>query len=199
MSYTTEPITRALKNAREARGLSQRELSVKTGVPQSHISKIENDAVDLRVSSLAALAHVLGLQLVLVPRKNVSAVNAIVRGGMTAAVSREARRTSRELMRLQHSVARLLQTYPTMPELAQLNRRVNELTHFRVPESGLGVLRSVRSMLKKLEDEPARMDLLGSSLEQMRRLRNELAHGMQGPDEDRTVRPAYGLDEDDLG
>ena len=199
MSYMTEPITQALKNAREARGLSQRELSVKTGVPQSHISKIENDAVDLRVSSLAALAHVLGMKLMLVPRKNVSAVNAIVRGATTAAVSREARHASRELMRLRNSIARLLQTYPTMPELARLNRQANALTHFRVPESGLGVLRSVRSMLKKFEDPPARMDLLDSALEQMRRLRNELAHGMQGPDEDRTVRPAYGLDEDDHG
>jgi len=199
MNYMTEPITQALKNAREACGLSQRELSVKTGVPQSHISKIENDAVDLRVSSLAALAHALGMQLVLVPRKNVSAVNAIVRGATTSAVSREARRASRELMRLRNRIARLLQTYPTMPELAQLSRQVHALTHFRVPESGLGVLRSVRSMLKKFEDPPARMDLLDSALEQMRRLRNELAHGMQGPDEDRTVRPAYGLDEDDHG
>lgn len=199
MNYLTEPITQALKNAREARGLSQRDLSVKTGVPQSHISKIENDAVDLRVSSLAVLAHVLGMQLMLVPRKNVSAVNAIVRGGTTAAVSREARRASKELMRLRNSIARLLQTYPTMPELAQLNRQANALTHFRVPESGLGVLRSVRNMLKKFEDPPARMDLLDSALELMRRLRNELAHGMQGPDEDRAVRPAYGLDEDDHG
>lgn len=199
MNYLTEPITQALKNAREARGLSQRDLSVKTGVPQSHISKIENDAVDLRVSSLAVLAHVLGMQLMLVPRKNVSAVNAIVRGGTTAAVSREARRASKELMRLRNSITRLLQTYPTMPELAQLSRQVNALTHFRIPESGLGVLQSVRSMLKKFEDEPARMDLLGSALELMRRLRNELAHGMQGPDEDRTARPAYGLDEDDHG
>jgi hypothetical protein len=48
-------------------------------VPQGHISKIENGAVDLRVSSLVALARVLDLELTLVPRKSIPAVNSIVR------------------------------------------------------------------------------------------------------------------------
>jgi transcriptional regulator with XRE-family HTH domain len=79
MPYVTEHIIGALKAAREARGLSQRELSAKSGVPQGHISKIENGTVDLRVSSLVALARVLDLELVLVPRKAVPAVELIVR------------------------------------------------------------------------------------------------------------------------
>ena len=79
MSYITEPIATALKEARERKGLSQRALSAKAGVPQSHISKIESGAVDLRLSSLVALARVLGLELALVPRKTVPAVQAIVR------------------------------------------------------------------------------------------------------------------------
>ena len=48
-----------------------RELSAKFGVPQSHISKIENGAVDLRTSSLVALARVLDLELELVSKKTV--------------------------------------------------------------------------------------------------------------------------------
>ena len=80
MPYATEYIALTLKNARQARGLSQRALGAKAGIPQSHISKIENGTVDLRVSSLVELARVLGLELVLVPRKVVPAVDAIVRG-----------------------------------------------------------------------------------------------------------------------
>lgn len=57
VSYGTEQLAARLKAAREAKGLSQRKLSVLAGVPQSHISKIENDAVDLRVSSLSSIAH----------------------------------------------------------------------------------------------------------------------------------------------
>ncbi len=79
MTYATEHVARTLRNAREARGLSQRALGARAGIPQSHISKIENGAVDLRVSSLVELARVLDLDLVLVPRKAVSAVHAIVR------------------------------------------------------------------------------------------------------------------------
>src|SRR5476649_2893993 len=69
MSYAGEHIIAALKAAREELNLSQRAMSAKTGVPQSHISKIENGAVDIQLSSLIELARVLGLELTLVPRR----------------------------------------------------------------------------------------------------------------------------------
>jgi HTH-type transcriptional regulator/antitoxin HipB len=90
MKYTLEHIAAALKTAREARGLSQRALSELAGVPQSHISKIERGAVDLRVSSLIELARILDLELVLVPRKSVPAVESVIRS-MTSAVSEKVR------------------------------------------------------------------------------------------------------------
>ena len=80
MNYAIEHIARALRKAREAKGLSQRELGKKAGVPQGHISKIENGAVDLRVSSLVALARTLDLELVLAPRKVVPALKSLARG-----------------------------------------------------------------------------------------------------------------------
>ena len=78
MSYLTQHLSQELKKSRENQGLSQREISAKSGVPQSHISKIENDQVDLRISSLIAIARALDLELALVPRKYLSAVHAIV-------------------------------------------------------------------------------------------------------------------------
>ncbi|MYJ22649.1 MAG: helix-turn-helix transcriptional regulator [Nitrospira sp. SB0673_bin_12] len=78
MNYQNEYIASMLRIAREAMGLSQRELSAKSGVPQGHISKIENNAVDLRVSSLIALARALDLEPMLQPRKSVPAVQSIV-------------------------------------------------------------------------------------------------------------------------
>ncbi len=77
MTYATEHIARTLRRAREARGLSQRALGARAGMPQSHISKIEKGAVDLRVSSLVELARVLDLELELVARKALPAVHAI--------------------------------------------------------------------------------------------------------------------------
>ena len=79
MNYTIAYIAEKLKAARQAKGLSQRTLSQLAGVPQSHISKIESGAVDLRLSSLIELSRVLGLELALVPRNALPAINSIVR------------------------------------------------------------------------------------------------------------------------
>jgi transcriptional regulator with XRE-family HTH domain len=79
MSFATRHITRALKAARRDKGLSQRDLSAKTGIPQSHISKIESGAVDLRLSSLIEFARMLDLEVTLVPRKLVPAVQSLIR------------------------------------------------------------------------------------------------------------------------
>ncbi len=78
MSYSTQYIAQQLKTTRERKKLSQRALSARSGVPQSHISKIENGNVDLRLSSLVAIARVLELEIGLIPRKLLPAVNSIV-------------------------------------------------------------------------------------------------------------------------
>lgn len=79
MTYLNDQILERLREARTHKGLSQRALSARSGVPQSHISKIEAGGVDLRVSSLVALARVLDLELVLAPRKSVPAIKSIMR------------------------------------------------------------------------------------------------------------------------
>jgi len=50
MSYATQDVLDALKSARESKGLSQRDLSARAGVAQSHISKIESGGTDIRLS-----------------------------------------------------------------------------------------------------------------------------------------------------
>lgn len=79
MNYSVEHIARAIKAARKKKGLSQRALSARIGVPQSHISKIENGAVDLKTSSLIEFSRALDLELMLVPRRLVPAVQGLQR------------------------------------------------------------------------------------------------------------------------
>lgn len=78
MSYATDDLLGTLRTARTQAKLSQRALSARTGVPQSHISKIESGATDLRLSSLVELARALDYELVLVPRRLLPAVEAVV-------------------------------------------------------------------------------------------------------------------------
>lgn len=63
MSQGNPRIARILQETRTGLGLSQRELSQRSGLTQAQISRIENGVVDMRISSLMALAKELGLEL----------------------------------------------------------------------------------------------------------------------------------------
>ena len=63
MTQGKSRIARMLQEARTDQGLSQRELSQRSGLTQAQISRIENGAVDMRISSLLALTNELGLEL----------------------------------------------------------------------------------------------------------------------------------------
>jgi HTH-type transcriptional regulator / antitoxin HipB len=73
-----------LKAARTRKRLTQQALSAKMSLPQSHLSKIEQAEVDMRVTTLIELSRLLDLELMLVPRHLVNAVNSMA-GEATAA------------------------------------------------------------------------------------------------------------------
>ncbi len=68
-----------LKEARVSRGWGQRELGAKTGLPQPHISAIESGDVVPRFNTLLDIVRVLELDLMLVPRSLVPAVQSLIR------------------------------------------------------------------------------------------------------------------------
>ncbi len=77
MAYSVEELAKHIKLGRKKKGLSQRALSAKIGIPQSHISKIENGMVDLQTSSLIEIARTLDLELLLVPRNLLPTIRAL--------------------------------------------------------------------------------------------------------------------------
>lgn len=201
MNYAAAHIATTLKNAREAKGLSQRGLSDLAGVPQSHISKIESGGVDLRVSSLVALARALDLELALVPRKSVPAVNSIVRSSKdersidrTGASSKSA---VSELKRLQKQLDETRHFYSSNTEFAQLQRQLRDLQHLKIPLQDLGKLREINKMLKTFTaaGDP---DVLRQPLLEIQELRNRIAHSGSFPMTTK-ARPAYSLEEDGHG
>nr|WP_321524556.1 helix-turn-helix transcriptional regulator [uncultured Cohaesibacter sp.] len=86
-----------IKRARAEKRLSQRDLGRLLGMPQSHISKIESGAVDIKLSSLTQICRVLDLELQLVPRKNVPAVEAIIKASSSRLTEQEAPRPAYSL------------------------------------------------------------------------------------------------------
>ena len=68
-----------IKNARAKRGWGQRELAAQVGLQQPHISAIESGEVVPRFDTLLDLVRVLNLDLLVVPRSLVPAVQSLIR------------------------------------------------------------------------------------------------------------------------
>jgi len=68
-----------IKEARLKRGWSQRKLGAEVGLPQPHISAIESGEIVPRFDTLLDIVRVLDLDLLLVPRSLVPAVQSLIR------------------------------------------------------------------------------------------------------------------------
>jgi transcriptional regulator with XRE-family HTH domain len=215
MSYATEGIIRTLKQAREAKGLTQRDLGARTGVPQSHISKIESGGTDIRLSSLIELARALDLELTLVPRKSVPAVETVIRSTAPASAARQTRetaRTIRDFERTMETVKSLQAAYPDLTALTQLQDSLQSIRNLQSAGRDFGAfLTSIRKSYEPLQRQLEQVRKASESLkapsqetlrsltqaaENIRRLRNQIVHGAPPP---ALPRPAYHLDEDDRG
>ena len=199
MSYATEHIAESLKAARERKGLSQRALSAKAGVPQSHFSKIENGAVDLRLSSLVELARVLDLELTLVPRRKLPAVRAITRGDDAGQRDIQgARKAANMLQRLGDRIAELPGETRSEIAVQELQRRIRELMHFKLSADDLVHLQEASAAMQEFLSDSRNLEAVEQAQSQLRLLRNALAHGA-GASASSLPRPAYRLDGDDHG
>lgn len=189
-AYATQRISVALKAARGAKGLTQRALSKLAGVPQAHISKIESNAVDLRLSSLLALAHALDLEVGLVPRKAVPAVQSLTR---TAGTSFASQQISKDLARASQAALRLKEAFRS-PELDQLHEKLADITRLQAALADAGAARAIRKAIEAIHssnDTKALRDALKRATE----VRNAIIHNQ--PITDDAARPAYQLEDDD--
>lgn len=210
MTYLNDQILESLREARQRKGFSQRELSAKSGVPQSHISKIENGAVDLRVSSLVALARVLDLELELVPKKTVPAVKSIVRSSTSADLANAQKMIQREMDQYRKAIASATQiTSITNSDLEKLRKAVADIDRFKLDNSALKAIESSRNAIEDamkqipvnqlrdaMEPSEAVQEAMKKAVRQMSTLRNSLAHGNHFQ-EPKPSSPAYSLDGDD--
>ena len=196
MSYATQAIAANLREARTAKGLSQRDLSALTGVPQAQISRIEAGTVDPRVTSLIAIANALDLELSLVPRKAVPAVKSIVRqSGGQAGPARSP--SQKEITRIAETLRRLQVAMPNLDGVTRLQKTFADLQRFQLPALEPETLRALRRSLERIEVPSFQIEALTRSQDAMQKLRNQLAHQPSVSPQDASRRPAYSLDDDD--
>lgn len=197
MRYAIKDIAGTFKEARERKGLSQRALSMRSGVHQYQISKFENGIIDLRLSSLVELARALDLELTLVPRKSLSAVNSIIRS--TESLGGGAHGGKSELTRWLNLVNGLVDERPQTKEYAQIQRSLRDLAHFRLSkvesDEHWSRYKKLFADLERKQDAKSAQRVLVN----LQNLRNRLAHATDISASTDTVKPAYSLDEDDDG
>ena len=83
MAYKSEALIAQVREVREASGISQRSLSDRAGLTQSHISHIESGKTEPGLSSFIDMARALDLELILVPKKLLPAVQGLMKAQAT--------------------------------------------------------------------------------------------------------------------
>ncbi len=195
MKYETQEIADRLRQAREAKHLSQRELSRLAGVPQAQISRIESNNVDLRLSSLVALASALDLEIALVPRKAMPAIKSITRQTTDRTVIQPPA-IGKELKQLQKAIRALQIEAPTLPELDDLRKATASIQRLQIDTRFLDNLRSLRHTIERANITEQWRGIFEAA-NSMKVLRNQIAQFGPTSEQRSANRPAYSLDEED--
>lgn len=210
MTYVSADILEALRAARLNKGLSQRDLGQRVGLPQSHISKIEKGGSDLKLSSLIEIARALDLEIKLIPRAAVPAVESIAKAVAAEAVPDATSRALDRIHSAQQIAERLAGASSLHPHLTEFRRRLADLVHFRFDRSRLAALSKALEPIEHVRKRTSQLDLpaeglgslarafaapIGKSTKSLAALRNRLAHARVEPDD--TQLPAYRLGDDD--
>ncbi len=141
MKYQLQDIADQLKKARETRGISQRALSEIAGVPQSHLSKIENGNVDIRLSSLIEIARALDLEIQLIPKQAVPAVTTVVKSTAPPIPDKYTKAAWQELNLTEDAVKKFLASAPDISEWSKTQKLINELKHYKFSQEDLQTLK----------------------------------------------------------
>jgi len=188
-------IGKTLKQARTAKGLSQAALAQLAGVPQSHISKIENIGVDLRLSSLTEIARALDLELMLVPRRVVPAARSLIRQAQPTPITLTRLALRDDLAKLEKLTDSVVRKHASSKDAARLKSRIHDLLRIEISPSALGAVRALNEQMAALERDQ-NIQRVSAVIEEVERLRNAFAHVLPDANQERQ-RPAYSLDDND--
>lgn len=202
MSAGIADIAASIRQARKDKGLTQRELGKRVGLPQSHISKIESGVVDLQLSSLVEIARALDLEVRLLPRKALPAIEGTVRAAVGNAGTSEISRAIARLQQETQLAERLKDSHPSLKGLEEYQSALKNIQTLQLNNQSIRALESAlkpsRKLAKILEAHGGVEKLvkqLGTATSALQQWRNIQVHSPQidGPRQ----RPAYRLEDDE--
>ena len=189
-------LAEVVRRTRQAKGWSQRDLSARTHMPQAQISRIENADVDPQVSTLIELARALELELQLIPKSALTAVEATVRSTAARSDERASKSLMADLLRAAEEAHRMA---PDREDIASLLSSLHDLQSLapRLRARALvDDLKAVQILLHGFltyppAERPSHAQPIREAAQRLKDLRNTLMHAPAGE------RPAYSLDDED--
>jgi transcriptional regulator with XRE-family HTH domain len=183
-----EAIIEALREARQTAGLSQRALSNLAGLAQSHVSEIENGSKDPGLSKLIDIARALNLELVLVPRKMLPAVESLIH---PADLQRRSPAYAIDVLdRAERLVKKQQVLYGPNTSLDRMREALRFLRHAPVRPQDIEQIKMGAEQLRRHQASPQSAALVNNLAMQWMMMRNRLAHSV-----DEAPRPAFSLDD----
>lgn len=193
MSYKTEHITQQLRAAREGQTVSQRELSARSGLTQSHISQIERGTMEPGLGSLVDVARALDLEIVLVPKKLMPAIRNIL--DSTSASSDVPTSEQRKLVgHVERWFAQYRDGFGSASEADTFKNSLALLRHLPLSAEELESFKELTERLEQWKIDPLSRQELSRIAHATRQLRNAAVHRDR---DDAAPRSAYALDEED--
>lgn len=192
-----EPIIHRLRSLRQDAGVSQRELSRRTGITQSHISQTESGRSDAGLSTVIQLARALDLELMLVPKKLIPAVEGIIgRKGPDSQLSiADGGAALKGIDRGLRATKKLSLMYGESAELEAITATLMEMRRLRPTRGEAASLNDLIQTMIRFQASPHALAELRRISQALRQLRNAIVHTAAAE----APRPAYGVEDDDDG
>lgn len=193
VTYKTDHITQQLRAARQGQKLSQRELSARSGLTQSHISQIERGTMEPGLGSLVDVARALDLEIVLAPKKLMPAIRNILVSRSTSndVLTSDQRKL---VARLERWLAQFGYGAGSRVDADIFKDSLALLRHFPLTPDELDMLKRAADRLETSRADKMPWQEMGAIAREIRQLRNAAVHRDR---DDSVPRSAYALDEED--
>ena len=193
MGYKSEDLIRQIRDRRTDAGVSQRALSARSGLTQGHISQIETGILEPGLSSFIDMARALDLEIMLVPKKFLPAVQGILRQTPTEQSSpQEGEAALREIARGERLVIKQKLLYGSSADLDRIADTLRFLRHAPLRKPDLQIVTDAINKLRRHQASPQSKDIVAAIATDLQQLRNRVVHS---PSE--TPRSAYAIDDED--
>jgi transcriptional regulator with XRE-family HTH domain len=188
MSYQSEELIREVQDQRVKAALSQRALSARSGLTQAHISQIETGRLEPGLSSFIEMARALDLEVVLVPKKLLPAVQGVLRPSADRLSPEDGQFAL--FTKGERFIAKQKKLEGRSAALDRIEEYLRFLKQVRLRKDDLAIVTEAIKMLSQLKEGPNPRAQLEDVTGMLRKVRNRIAHPAEAP------RPAYALDQE---